>query len=138
MLIRECKYCKSEDLYIQAKNYGDDALTTELASVKCAECGKWLGWCPKKYRHLFRVVEAEMPAELEEMEPEVKTLKSAMNNAILDAKRQIKSKVVLSTEQVYTMLDNLGAVLRRYNDKGQFIELGRKPETKTDTEADKE
>jgi hypothetical protein len=53
MEIFECKYCKSKNLVLESRVSGEDVLTANMVALKCADCGKWIKWCPKEERHFY-------------------------------------------------------------------------------------
>ena len=83
--IKKCKYCESENLYLAPKNEGEDPLTANTVAIKCKDCGKWLGWCPKADRELYGKI-AEKPAETPKVEQVVKEEKKAEISAKKDPK----------------------------------------------------
>lgn len=53
MEIFECKYCKSKNLVLESRVSGENVLTANMVALKCADCGKWIKWCPKEERHFY-------------------------------------------------------------------------------------
>lgn len=53
MKILECKYCKSKNLILEPLVKGEDVKTANMVALKCADCGKWIKWCPKEERHFY-------------------------------------------------------------------------------------
>ena len=52
-MIKECKKCGSENLYLEPRVKGQDVLTANMVALKCKDCGNWLKWCPKDERQFY-------------------------------------------------------------------------------------
>lgn len=57
--MEKCKYCECENLFLEAKNPGEDLLTANQVSLKCARCNKWLKWVKKEDRLKYLVTTNE-------------------------------------------------------------------------------
>ena len=53
MEVFECKYCKSKNLMLESRVSGENVMTANMVALKCADCGKWIKWCPKEDRHFY-------------------------------------------------------------------------------------
>lgn len=52
-MIKQCKKCGSENLYLEPRVKGQDVLTADMVALKCKDCGSWLKWCPKDERKYY-------------------------------------------------------------------------------------
>ena len=50
--MNKCKYCGSENLYLENKT-NRNIMELPQVALKCANCGKWLKWCPKEERKYY-------------------------------------------------------------------------------------
>ena len=50
--MNKCKYCGSENLYLENKS-NKSIMELPQVALKCANCGKWLKWCPKEERQQY-------------------------------------------------------------------------------------
>lgn len=46
-MIKKCKYCGSEKIYLKATKQGYDIASANGVAVKCEECNRWLAWASK-------------------------------------------------------------------------------------------
>lgn len=53
MEVFECKYCKSKNLMLESRVNGENVMTANMVALKCADCSKWIKWCPKEDRHFY-------------------------------------------------------------------------------------
>lgn len=51
--MNKCKYCGSEKLILESPTKDKNILTADRVALKCANCGKWLKWCPKNERQQY-------------------------------------------------------------------------------------
>ena len=52
-MIKQCKKCGSENLYLEPRIKGQDVMTADMVALKCKDCGSWLKWCPKDERKYY-------------------------------------------------------------------------------------
>ena len=52
-MIKQCKKCGSENLYLEPRVKGQDVLNADMVALKCKDCGAWLKWCPKDERQFY-------------------------------------------------------------------------------------
>lgn len=52
-MIKQCKKCGSENLYLEPRIEGQDVMTADMVALKCKDCGSWLKWCPKDERKYY-------------------------------------------------------------------------------------
>ena len=52
-MIKQCKKCGSENLYLEPRVKGQDVMTADMVALKCKDCGNWLKWCPKDERQFY-------------------------------------------------------------------------------------
>lgn len=52
-MIKQCKKCGSENLYLEPRIKGQDVMTANMVALKCKDCGSWLKWCPKDERKYY-------------------------------------------------------------------------------------
>lgn len=52
-MIKQCKKCGSENLYLEPRIEGQDVMTADIVALKCKDCGSWLKWCPKDERKYY-------------------------------------------------------------------------------------
>ena len=52
-MIKQCKKCGSENLYLEPRVKEQDVMTANMVSLKCKDCGSWLKWCPKDERQFY-------------------------------------------------------------------------------------
>lgn len=77
-IVRKCKYCGNENLILEPRIAGQDIMTADQVALKCADCGKWLKWCPKDERKFYlKKVDkdqqiAEFKAENEKLQQQLK------------------------------------------------------------------
>lgn len=80
--MNKCKYCGSENLYLENKT-NRNIMELPQVALKCANCGKWLKWCPKEERqqyikdnenktHLLSEVEYQQYCAYKLIEPQIK------------------------------------------------------------------
>ena len=49
----KCKYCGNEKLILENPTKDENILTADKVALKCANCGRWLKWCPKNERQQY-------------------------------------------------------------------------------------
>lgn len=53
-MITNCKYCGSDNLVLDTElKDKQEILKLDKVALKCADCGKWLKWCPKEERNYY-------------------------------------------------------------------------------------
>lgn len=108
----KCKYCESEDLYLEAKTPEEDVLEADMVALKCKSCGKWLKWVRKTDRHKYIKEEQKQPIvtldELVEMfEDDTDDNKQFAIKVLKELRKE------LLNEQVYYRSDVIGAIDRK-------------------------
>ena len=108
----KCKYCESEDLYLEPKNPEENVIDADMVALKCKSCGKWLKWVRKTDRHKFiKEEQGKLIATLDEL--------NDMFDDDTPDNRQFAVKVLkelrkeLLNEQVYYRSDVIGAIDRK-------------------------
>lgn len=70
----KCPNCNSENLTLKVRGAGDVATASQVALI-CADCGRWIKWCPKKERHIYIAKSRDRLGEFKRLcEPLVKWL----------------------------------------------------------------
>lgn len=70
----KCPKCNSENLTLKVRGAGDVATANQVALI-CADCGRWIKWCPKKERHAYTAKSRNKVDEFKKLcEPLVKWL----------------------------------------------------------------
>lgn len=87
-ILRECKYCGSKNLVLENKSKLS-IMEAPQVSLKCADCGKWIKWCPKDERK-FYLKEVDKDHQIAELKAENERLKD--ENKVLKEIRGLKSK----------------------------------------------
>lgn len=73
--MNKCKYCGSENLYLENKS-NKNIMELPQVALKCADCGKWLKWCPKEERHQY------IKTKTNNEDHKIKILESALEIAV--------------------------------------------------------
>ena len=71
-MIKQCKKCGSENLYLEPRVKGQDVLNAAMVALKCKDCGTWLKWCPKDERQFY--INKNEKTKLEEKDRRIKEL----------------------------------------------------------------
>ena len=114
--MEKCKYCQSENLYLEAKNDGEDVLIANQVALKCQDCGKWLKWVKKEDRRKYIKTITLTPAVdwsdngimIEEQNKEQFAI-----NVLKELRRE------LLRETVYYRSDVIGAIDRKIKKLGE-------------------
>lgn len=76
-IVRRCKYCGSENLILVPRIAGQDIMTANQVALKCADCGKWLKWCPKDERK-FYLKKVDKDQQIVELQQRVEMLQNGI------------------------------------------------------------
>lgn len=115
--IRKCKYCGSENLYLEPKVEGQDPLTADTVALKCRDCNKWLGWCAKDNRKYYlkkaeNFDKTEETEEVIEEKPKVeisakKTAKDEILEFIMEQRRLVAECFATEKNKTIVILDKI-------------------------------
>lgn len=127
--MEKCKYCQSENLYLEPKNEGEDVLIANQVALKCEDCGKWLKWVKKEDRKKYIksfVVPAEIDDELLKkcIDSQVITVDAAKGPDIcceaafaINVLKELRRELLKET--VYYRSDVIGAIDRKIKKLGE-------------------
>ena len=119
--MENCKYCQSENLYLEPKNEADDVLTANQVALKCKDCGKWLKWVKKEDRRKYiphKIVplpdEFWVPGSVDLAKgPDICCETAFAINVLKELRRE------LLRETVYYRSDVIGAIDRKIKKLGE-------------------
>lgn len=63
--MEKCKYCNGKNLILVSRIENQNVMDAAQVALVCADCSKWLKWCPKNERaqYLKRVVKKQKRIE---------------------------------------------------------------------------
>lgn len=105
--MNKCKYCGSKNLYLENKS-NKNIMELPQVALKCADCGKWLKWCPKDERKLYlnenkqkAMLEnwIKLKTELEMAIISLMTLKDRRSKIIIEAYHNVQQVMKLIEEK---------------------------------------
>ena len=103
-IVAKCKYCGSNELYLEAKDKDPDILNAKVVNVKCKECGKWLGYANKGEREHYLGLDSDLSVESEQEQDN--TISQETNEGGLnDTTTPLDS---ITTEEINQALENKG------------------------------
>lgn len=122
--MEKCKYCQSENLYLEPKNEGEDVLTANQVALKCKDCGKWLKWVKKEDRAKYGLLAPSEQVFVDTLCPQVITVDAAKGPDIcceaaftINVLKELRRELLRET--VYYRSDVIGAIDRKIKKLGE-------------------